>query len=71
MSIASGSGANLAQALKELSMHWQSAREHWRDVKSQQFEKDYLEELPHLVARGTAAIEELDALLRKVGADCE
>lgn len=71
MSSTSGSGANLAQALKELSAKWQEARAHWRDVKSQDFEREYLEELPHLVARGTTAIEELDALLRKVGTDCE
>ena len=70
MSSTSGSAAGLAQALKELSLHWQEAKAHWRDVKAQQFEKDYLEELPHLVARGTNAIEELDTLLGKIGADC-
>ena len=68
---ASGSAAGLAQALKELTLHWQETKAHWRDVKAQQFEKDYLEELPHLVARGSNAIEELEALLRKVRTDCE
>ena len=71
MSSTSGGAAGLAQALKELSVKWQEARAHWRDAKSQEFEKQYLDELPHLVARGTTAIEELDVLLRKVGADCE
>ena len=67
----SGSAGGLFQALKELSMQWEQARAHWHDVKSQDFERKYIEGLPNLVVRGTKAIEELDALLRKVGADCE
>ena len=65
------SGANLLQAVKDLSLHWQQTRESWRDVKSLQFEQTYLDELAPQVTRATAAMEELDALLRKVRKDCE
>lgn len=62
---------NLTQALKNLSAEWQQARGSWRDAKSQEFEKNYLEPLPHHIARATSAITELNELLRKVRHDCE
>jgi len=34
------SGANLVQALKDLSLRWQETKTHWRDIKAQQFERD-------------------------------
>ncbi len=65
------SAAILAQAVKELSLEWQQARGSWNDVKSRQFEREYLEALPQHVARSIAVIEELDGLLGKVRKDCE
>lgn len=66
-----GSASNLVQAVKDLSRHWQETRAHWSDVKSQEFERKYLETLPDQVARAMTVIEEIDALLRKVKHDCE
>jgi hypothetical protein len=40
-------------------------------VKSHEFEKNYLQDLPSYVARATSVMEEIDVLLRKVKADCE
>ncbi len=68
---ARGSAANLAQAMKDVSLRWEQTRESWRDVKSEQFHSDYLEHLPSYIARATAAMEELDGLLRKIKKDCE
>jgi len=65
------SASNLVQAVKELSFDWQQTREHWRDVKSLEFERQYLEALPQHITRATAVMQEIDALLRKVRADCE
>jgi hypothetical protein len=65
------SASNLAQAMKELSLAWQQTRAEWRDVKAIEFDDRYLEVLPQHVARATAAIEELDTLLKKVKTDCE
>ena len=63
--------ANLSQATKELSIAWQQAKSSWRDAKSAEFESRFLEPLPGYIARAGSALEELDALLRKVKADCE
>lgn len=63
--------ANLSQATKDLSIAWQQTKSSWRDVKSTEFESRYLDPLPGYIVRAGSAIEELDALLRKVKADCE
>jgi len=68
---AQGSSSNLVQAAKELANEWQQTRSSWHDVKSQEFEKRYLEELPGLVMRAGIMMEEIDGLLRKVRSDCE
>ena len=38
-----GSAANLAGAYKELALRWQETRAHWHDVKSVEFDRNYLE----------------------------
>lgn len=68
---ASSSGSQLVQATKDLSLEWERTREHWRDAKSLEFEKNYLAELPHHVARAVEAIEEINVLLKKIRSDCE
>ena len=65
------SASNLVQAAKELKMEWAQTRESWRDLKAQEFERTYLADLPHHLARAASVIEELDVLLRKVRIDCE
>lgn len=65
------SASNLVQATKELKSEWTKTRESWRDIKAQEFERAYLEDLPNQVARTAAVIEELEVLLRKVKTDCE
>lgn len=65
------SASNLAQALKDLNIAWQGTRTYWRDVKSQEFEHEYLENLPLLVTQAKTVMEEIDLLLRKVRNDCE
>jgi hypothetical protein len=65
------SASNLVQAVKELSLEWRRTQGAWHDVKSQEFERVYLEELPDHVARTTLIMEEIDELLAKVRRDCE
>ena len=65
------SAANLMAAAKELNMEWQTAKEYWRDVKAREFEERFLEPLPGYINRATRAMEEVDAILRKVRSDCE
>jgi hypothetical protein len=65
------SGANLVQALKELNLKWFEAKVHWHDVKSQQFEREYLADLPDHVQRTMNVMQQIDVLLKKVKSDCE
>lgn len=65
------SGANLVQALKELSLRWKETKEHWHDIKSQEFERDYLEVLPEHIQRTMCVMQEIDVLLKKIRTDCE
>jgi hypothetical protein len=65
------SGANLVQALKDLMIDWQETKSYWHDVKSAEFERTYLENLPNHVARAMAAMNEMDVVLRKARSDCE
>jgi hypothetical protein len=68
---ASAGGAVLIQAMKELSAQWDQARSSWRDAKSLQFEEKFLAELPQHIRRSAEAMEEIEAVLRKVRSDCE
>ena len=68
---ARATAANLAQGVKDLSFDWNQTKTYWHDVKSQQFERDYLEQIADYVARTRTAMEEIDVLLRKVRSDCE
>jgi hypothetical protein len=63
--------ANLAEAVKELSIEWQQTKNYWNDIKSHEFEAHYLEKLPGMAAEARKIIEDVDALLRKVRSDCE
>ena len=65
------SSANLEEAVKKLSAEWQQTRASWMDAKSREFERDYLDDLPNLVAQARTAVEEIDVLLRKVRSACE
>jgi hypothetical protein len=66
-----GSGANLVQAVKDLSNAWQHTKSSWHDAKSQEFERKYIEILPSQVSQAMAVIEELDLLLNKIRRECE
>ena len=67
----SGNKSRLAATAKELSIQWEETRNYWRDVKSQEFEHRYLEELFVRVDKTVTVIEKLDEVLEKVRRDCE
>ena len=68
---AAGSAASLVQAMKNLNLQWQETQASWHDVKSQEFEKRYLEPLPGHVASAISVMEEINMLLKKIRSDCE
>ena len=56
---------------KDLWTDWQQTKAYWRDAKSQEFERKYMEELRASVDRTISVIEQLDKLLAKIRKDCE
>ena len=67
----SGNGSKLMAITKELSTQWQQTKEDWRDAKSQEFERQYMDELLASVDRAVTVIEQLDQLITKIRPDCE
>jgi hypothetical protein len=67
----SASGSRLEALTKQLHVDWQQTKTHWHDVKSQEFEQTYLQELMSTVDKSVAAIDQLDKLLSKITKDCE
>lgn len=65
------SSANLDEALKKFMAEWDTVRASWTDSRARDFAQEYLDDLPNLVAQTRTAVDEIDALLRKVRASCE
>jgi hypothetical protein len=66
-----GSKSRLTGASKELALKWEETKNHWRDEKSAEFERKYLQELFVGMDKAISVIEKLDELLKKVRSDCE
>ena len=64
-------GTRLGGLTKDLWGHWQQTKAYWRDTKSEEFERKYLEELRTSVDKTVGVIEQLDKLLAKIRKDCE
>ncbi len=67
----SGSGSKLAALTKELAQRWQQTKEDWRDAKSLEFERHYMDELLTSVDKAVAVMEQVDKLVTKIKHDCE
>jgi hypothetical protein len=65
------SGNRLSSLTKELRSEWQNTKSYWKDAKSLEFEKRYMEELLASVDRAVTVIEQLDKLITKIRSDCE
>ena len=68
---AGGSQGRLLGASKELELKWEDTKNYWRDERSAEFERKYLQELFVSMDKAIAVIEKLDELLKKVRSDCE
>jgi len=64
-------GTRLAMLTKELMSKWQDTREYWKDAKSEEFDKKYMEELQASVDNAVIIIEQLDKIINKIRKDCE
>ena len=67
----SGNEAKLTALTKALSNQWEGTKNFWRDGKSEEFEKKYLQELFQSVDRAVSVIQQMDKLIAKIRSDCE
>jgi hypothetical protein len=67
----SATRARLEVLTKELLRDWAETKAYWRDVKAQEFERQYLQELNGQVEKTGTILEKLGELLTKVRNDCE
>ena len=65
------SSARLTGLTKELRVQWLDTKSYWKDARSLEFERKYMEELFASVDRAATVIEQLDKLLTKLRTDCE
>ena len=56
---------------RELSLQWNDTKNYWKDAKSQEFERHYLQDLYIGVDRAVTVMDKLDELLAKIQKDCE
>lgn len=63
--------SRLMALTKNISLRWIETQNHWRDVKSEEFDQRFMQELFPNVNKATAAIEKLEELLKKIRKECE
>ena len=61
----------LLASTKDLVVQWERTREHWRDGRSEEFERNYMAKLLPAVERAAGAIGELGNVLAKIRHECE
>jgi hypothetical protein len=63
--------SRLTALTKNLSLRWAETKDHWRDIKSEEFDQRFMQELFPSVNKAAAAIEKLEEILNKIRKDCE
>lgn len=61
----------LLASTKDLVVQWERTREHWRDSRSEEFERNHMAKLLPAVERAAGAIGELGNVLAKIRHECE
>jgi len=56
---------------RDLLVRWDETKTCWRDARSQEFDRRYMQELRARVDKTSAMIDKLGELLTKVRNDCE
>ena len=67
----SGNGAKLMALTKHLSAQWQQTKESWQDIKTQEFERKYIDELLLGVDKAVMVMDQVEKLIVKIRSDCE
>ena len=68
---ARSSAVKLTKTTKVFLQSWNQVKNHWRDTKSREFEKKYIESLPDDISAAAKVIEEIDKIITRAHRDCE
>jgi len=67
-----GASADRLEGLtRELRIQWEHTKEFWKDAKSREFERKYMDELLSNVNATVTSIGELNRILSRTRSDCE
>jgi hypothetical protein len=67
--LVSGAG-RLAEAMKDLQLHWEETKEQWRDIACERFERDHLVDLEPRVRLTFDAVSRLAETLDRAQREC-
>jgi hypothetical protein len=67
----SGNKGRLVGLTRDISLRWEETKNHWRDARSEEFERRFMTELSANVNRTITILDKLEELLKKVRSDCE
>jgi len=67
----SGNKGRLVGLTRDILIEWAGTKDHWRDAKSEEFDRRFMVELSAHVDRAVHVMEKLEELLKKVRSDCE
>lgn len=67
----SGSKSRLSTVTRDLAQQWAATQNYWRDARSRDFDRRYMQELFISIDKTITVIEKLDELLKRVKSDCE
>ncbi len=56
---------------KELALQWEETKNHWKDARSEEFEREFITELLARVDKAVGAIEKLEKIAAKARNECE
>jgi hypothetical protein len=63
--------ARLSSLTSEISRQWEDTRNYWKDAKSLEFGKKYLEQLQMDVDKAVTVCDQLEKIINQVRSDCE
>ncbi len=67
----SGNKSRLVGLTRDIFLRWTETKNYWRDAKSEEFDRRFMQELDASVNRTVQIMDKLEELLKKVRSDCE
>ena len=67
----SGNKSRLVGLTRDILLRWAETKNHWRDARSEEFDRRFMAELDASVNRTVLILDKLDELLKNVRSDCE